>query len=239
MLLAPEPPARAAAPTAGTRSFLGNLRTAVVEPLVEFTGRRGWVAILLVALLYMFGEAVAGHMANPFYYDMQFSKLEVASVTKVFGVVATMLGIVVGGSLVSGVGQLRALLIGGVLQAATNLLFSALAIVGHSVPMLALAVGAHNFSNGLAGAALVAYLSTLCNVRFTATQFALLTSIAACGRLVLSAGSGWLAAQLGWAPFFALTAILAMPGLSLVVWLMRLGEDDRDTPEPSRAPAVS
>jgi PAT family beta-lactamase induction signal transducer AmpG len=241
VLLAPEPPAPPPDPAfrAGAASLAERLRIAVLEPLRDFVGRRGWVAILLLALLYKFGDAVSGQMTSPFYFDLQFSKLEVASVTKVWSIAATMAGIAAGGALVAGVGTFRALLLGGVLQAATNLLFSALALLGHSVPMLAVAVGADSFTGGLASAAFVAYLSGLCHARFTATQYALLTSLMAGGRTVLSAGSGWLAEQLGWAAFFALTAALAIPGLLLLLWLMRLGDDPGAEAEPSRAPAVS
>ncbi|HEX2485369.1 MAG TPA: MFS transporter [Myxococcota bacterium] len=230
----------AAAPAAsGLARIAAALRVSVVEPLADFVGRRGWVAILLLALLYKFGDAVSGKMANPFYVDMAFTKLEVASVTKVWSIVATMAGVAVGGALVAGLGTFRALLVGGVLQAATNLLYSLLAVTGHSVPMLAVAVGADSFTGGLASAAFVAYLSGLCNARFTATQYALLTSLMAAGRTALSSGSGWLAAALGWAPFFALTAALAIPGLLLLVWLMRLEGGDDASAAASRAPAVS
>jgi PAT family beta-lactamase induction signal transducer AmpG len=171
--------------------------------------------------------------------DLAFTKLEVASVTKVWSIVATMAGVAAGGALVARVGTFRALLVGGVLQAATNLLYSALALAGHSLSMLALAVGADSFTGGLASAAFVAYLSGLCNARFTATQYALLTSLMAGGRTVLSSGSGWLAERLGWAPFFAATAALAIPGLLLLLWLMRQDGDDERAAEASRAPAVS
>jgi PAT family beta-lactamase induction signal transducer AmpG len=240
VLLAPEPAPPPPEPTAAREAgFASRLQTAVLEPIADFVTRRGWLAILLLALLYKFGDAVSGQMTSPFYFDLQFSKLEVASVTKVWSIVATMAGITAGGALVAGIGTFRALLLGGVLQAVTNLLFSVLAVMGHSVPMLAVAVGADSFTGGLASAAFVAYLSGLCRARFTATQYALLTSLMAGGRTVLSAGSGWLAEQLGWASFFALTALLAIPGLLLLLWLMRLGDDDSAAAEPSRAPAVS
>jgi len=231
VLLAPEPAAPPAerAPAGGAVETLrARLRIAIIEPLADFVTRRGWLAILLLALLYKFGDAVSAQMASPFYFDLQFTKLEVASVTKVWSVVATMAGITAGGALVAAIGTFRSLLIGGVLQAATNLLFSALALVGHSVPMLAVAVGADSFTGGLASAAFVAYLSGLCRARFTATQYALLTSLMAGGRTLLSAGSGVLAEGLGWAPFFALTALLAVPGLLLLLWLMRLDGDEPD-----------
>jgi PAT family beta-lactamase induction signal transducer AmpG len=238
-LLAPEPqsppPASSSASRAASNPVAARLRTAVVEPLRDFIGRRGWLAVLLLALLYKFGDAVSGQMTSPFYFDMRFTKLEVASVTKVWSIVATMAGVTAGGALVAGIGTFRALLVGGVLQAATNLLFSALAVMGHSVPMLAVAVGADSFTGGLASAAFVAYLSGLCSARFTATQYALLTSLMAAGRTVLSSGSGWLAELLGWAAFFAATAALAIPGLLLLIWLMRLGHEEDAAPATANA----
>jgi MFS transporter, PAT family, beta-lactamase induction signal transducer AmpG len=239
VLLAPEP-----APPPGMDAVTWisedgdevTLRTALVEPLADFVRRRGWLAILLLALLYKFGDAVSGQMASPFYYDMQFTKLEVASVTKVLSIVASMAGVAVGGALVAWLGTFRALLVGGVLQAATNLLFTLLALTGKSVPMLAVAVGADSFTGGLAGSAFVAYLSGLCSVRFTATQYSLLTSLTSAGRTVLAATSGFLAAQLGWAAFFAATAVLAVPGLAILLWLMRLPDPDPE-PEPPLSPA--
>lgn len=224
----PEPPPPERAPVAAAAPIVDRLRVAVVLPLRDFVTRRGWLAILLLALLYKFGDAVSGQMANPFYYDLEFTKVEVASVTKVWSIAATMAGVTAGGALVAGIGTFRALLLGGVLQAATNLLYSLLAIAGHSVPMLAVAVGADSFTGGLAASAFVAYLSGLCSARFTATQYALLTSLMAGGRTVLSAGSGWLAEQLGWSAFFAATAGLAIPGLLLLVWLMRRGDGDAE-----------
>jgi PAT family beta-lactamase induction signal transducer AmpG len=238
VLLASEPappPGRDAVTVIGHDGAEVTLRTAVVEPLADFVRRRGWLAILLLALLYKFGDAVSGQMTSPFYFDMQFTKLEVASVTKVLSIVATMAGVAAGGALVAWIGTFRALLVGGVLQAVTNLLFTLLAVTGKSVPLLAVAVGADSFTGGLAGSAFVAYLSGLCNVRYTATQYALLTSLMAGGRTVLAASSGFLAQQLGWAAFFAATAALAIPGLAILVWLMRLGDPDEEVPlSPAR-----
>jgi PAT family beta-lactamase induction signal transducer AmpG len=238
VLLAPEPaapPGSDAVTGIGTSGEAVTLRSAVVEPLADFVRRRGWLAILLLALLYKFGDAVSGQMTSPFYFDMGFTKLEVASVTKVLSIVATMAGVAAGGALVAWIGTFRALLVGGVLQAVTNLLFTLLALTGKSVPVLAVAVGADSFTGGLAGSAFVAYLSGLCNVRYTATQYALLTSLMAGGRTILAASSGFLAQQLGWAAFFAATAALAIPGLAILLWLMRLGDSDEEVPlSPAR-----
>lgn len=219
-LIAPEPaivkPQITEAPRPGAM-----LRHAVVEPLTDLLGRRGILWILLFVLLYKYGDAIAGAMANPFYHQIGFSGVEIASVTKVFGVAATLVGVFAGGALVARFGVWAALVIGGVLQAATNLLFAWLAASGHDLTMLAVAVGADNVAGGLGSAAFVAYLSGLCNVSFTGTQYALLTSLMAFGRTLFATASGPLAEQLGWVGFFVATTAIAVPGLVLLLWLRR------------------
>ena len=165
-------------------------------------------------------------MANPFYVDLGFSGLEIASITKVFGLIATLAGVFVGGMLVARSGLYAALWIAGVAQAATNLLFSWQAQVGHDLGWLALAILADNVAGGLGAAAFVACLSSLCRSEFTATQYALLTSLAAAGRNVIAAGSGWTAERMGWELFFVLTAFLAIPGLALLPRLKRSAQLD-------------
>ena len=192
------------------------------------------MAILLFVLLYKYGDAVAGAMANPFYVQLGFTGVEIASVTKVFGVVATLLGVFAGGVLVAKAGVWRALLIGGLLQAATNLIFAWLAGRGADIGALTIAVGADSFTGGLGSAAFVAYLSGLCNRAFTGTQYALLTSLMAFGRTVLASASGFMAASFGWAGFFILTTGLALPALLLLLWLWRV---DREPVEAVRQQA--
>ncbi|UOM34421.1 AmpG family muropeptide MFS transporter [Acuticoccus sp. I52.16.1] len=218
-LIAEEPVSRRPAAPDKPLAFL---RHATLDPLKDFATRKGWVLILAFVLLYKYGDSVAGAMANPFYVDLGFSGVEIASVTKVFGVVMTMVGVFFGGALVARLGILPALAIGGVLQAATNLIFAWLATLGHDMTALAIAVGADNFTGGLGSAAFVAYLSSLCNLAFTATQYALLTSLMAFGRTMLAASSGWLAQGLGWPGFFMATALLAIPALVLLYFLSRL-----------------
>lgn len=205
---------------------------AVLEPLRDLLGRPHAAGIVAFALLYKFGDAVAGSMANPFYVELGFSGVEIASVTKVFGVVANVAGVLAGGIFVAWVGLWRALLIGGVLQAVTNLLFAAQAQIGADLRMLAVAIGADGFTGGLAASAFVAYLSSLCRTGMSATQYALLTSLMAVGRTVLSSGSGWLADRVPWTPFFVITTALAIPGLLLLAWLWR-----RHAQAPATAPA--
>jgi MFS transporter, PAT family, beta-lactamase induction signal transducer AmpG len=223
-LIAPEP---VAPPAPERESFAAWLMRGVVGPLAEFFLRRGALVILLFVLLYKFGDAISGTMATPFYVELGFTGVEIAAVTKVFGILASLAGTLAGGLLVARFGIMRALLIGGVLQAAGILLFALLAMKGHDTVWLAIAVGGDNFVGGLGSAAFVAYLSALCNVAFTATQYALLSSFMAVGRTLLSSGSGWLASQMSWAAFFVLSTGLAIPGLLLLLWLMRLYPTER------------
>lgn len=152
-----------------------------------------------------------------------------ASVTKVLGIVATLAGVLVGGVVVARLGIFRALLAGGLLQAGTNLLYSLQAQVGYDLGLLAVVIGADSFTGGLGSAAFVAYLSSLCRAEFTGTQYALLTSLMATGRTLLSSGGGWLADQVDWAVFFALTAALAAPGLALLLTLQRARAPEPDS----------
>jgi PAT family beta-lactamase induction signal transducer AmpG len=217
--LAPEP----ASPVRKLgRHYAQWVKEAVIEPFADFMSRRGWVVILLFVLLYKFGDALGGTMANPFYVEMGFTGSEVAAVSKLWGVWMTVVGALVGGLAVARWGVFRALLIGGVLQAVTNVAFAYVAIRGHDLPALAVAITADNLAGGAAGAAFVAYLSGLCNVAFTATQYALLSSFMAQGRTWLSSGSGWLADHTDWVTFWVSTMVLAVPGLLLLIWLMRL-----------------
>jgi PAT family beta-lactamase induction signal transducer AmpG len=225
VLIAPEPTPPSDWRAAAREPIGRQIRHAVITPLFEFFTRSGVTAALVVlgfVFFYKFGDAIGGVMANPFYVEMGFSGAEIAAASKVFGVAASLLGAIAGGALVARLGLFRALLLGGVAQALTNLLFAWLATRGHDFPGLFLAIGADNFAGGLGSAAFVAYLSSLCNTAFTGTQYALLTSFMAAGRTVLAAGSGWLATILSWAPFFAVTTLLAVPGLLLLFWLTRL-----------------
>jgi PAT family beta-lactamase induction signal transducer AmpG len=246
-LFVPEPKVNIG--TTERRDYALWVKESVIDPFADFAGRKGWVVILLFVLLYKFGDALGGTMANPFYVEMGFTGLEVASISKVWGIWMTILGAVIGGVAVARWGVFRALLIGGILQAVTNLAFTYVAMVNgdygacaqaalaadanavvsemcathrHDLASLAIAITADNIAGGAAGAALVAYLSGLCNIAFTATQYALLTSFMAQGRTWLSSGSGWLADHTDWATFWTSTMFLAIPGLLLLLWIMKL-----------------
>ena len=204
----------------GPREGESFLHHAVVAPLLDLAARPRWYVILPFVVLYKLSDALAGVMTTTFYVDLHFTAAEIAGVTKVVGLAATVIGVFAGGALVARMGLMWTLLVGGIVQAATNALFSLLALVGHDVGMLAVAVFLENFTSGIGSAALVAYLSSLCSFAFTATQYALLSSLAAVGRTILSSGGGWLADRMDWTSFFLLTTFAGLPGLILLLWLM-------------------
>jgi PAT family beta-lactamase induction signal transducer AmpG len=212
--------------------LLAWLFAAVVAPLAQFATRRSWVAILLFIACYKLGEVLAGMMAAPFYIDLGFTKDEIATVSKLFGLWATIAGGLVGGLMVGRVGVMRGLLLGGIAQALSNLGYIALARAGHDVSMLAVTVAVENVCGGIATAAFVAYLSSLCNAAYTATQYALLTSFTRLGADVFGATSGWLADRLDWVSFFLLSMAAALPGLILLAVLMGL-ERREEAVEPA------
>jgi len=194
---------------------------AVVSPFAEFMKRRGWLWVLLFVLLYKFGDALAGVMGNPFYIELGFTKIQIANFSKMFGLAATIIGGIIGGLMVNRLGILKSLLVCGLLQMLSNLMFAALAMAGSDTTMLGLTIAIENLSGGMGTAAFVAYLSGLCNVAYTATQYALLTSFMAFGRTLLSSSGGWLADHMDWISFFVLTTGAAIPGLILLLWLAK------------------
>jgi PAT family beta-lactamase induction signal transducer AmpG len=181
--------------------------------------RPSWALILLFILGYKLGEAMAGVMATPLYISLGFSLDEIAAISKLVGFFATVIGALVGGVVTVRLGIIRALLLCGVLQSAGNLFYVLQVVGGHRLDYLALCVAAENITGAMAGAALVAYLSSLCSPGFTATQYALLSSLAAVGRTMVASSGGILAQSLGWVPFFLLTTVATLPALVLLVWI--------------------
>lgn len=205
---------------------------AIVRPFAEFLAYRGWVLILLFALFYKYGDALGGSVTRPFFNQIGFSGPEIFGITKSFGAIATLLGGLAGGVLVARYGLFRSLFIAGILQAVTNLLFSWQAEVGHDLVVLTISLSLDNFTGALGGVAFIGYLSSLCTAGMAGTQYALLTSLMAFGRTTLSAGGGWLAANVGWTVFWVLTTLLAVPGLLLLLWLWHVSE--KKTPPSAR-----
>ena len=213
------------------------IAAAVWAPLVDFLRRPAAVPILLFILLYKLGDALAGTLATPFYLELGFSKPEIASVSKLFGLIAILVGGLIGGALVGKLGLGRSLLICGVLQMLSNLMFALLAVAGHDLRYLVATIAIENVTSGMGQAAFVAYLSSLCRVAYTATQYALLSSLMSVGRTTLSAAAGFLVASLGWIAFFVFTTVAALPGLLLLLFLMR--RFPPDAPEGVRLPLAS
>lgn len=220
-LLSREPAPR---PLPPTRSLGEWLHGAVVEPFADFLRRHRWHAALILGLIavYRISDVVMGIMANPFYVDMGFTKDEVAAVTKVFGVVMTLAGAFIGGVLSMRLGVMRVLMLGAVLSAVSNLLFAWLGQRGHDLTGLVFVVSADNLAGGIASAAFIAYLSSLTNVQYSATQYALFSSMMLLAPKWLAGFSGQFVDAYGYGPFFVGTALLGMPVLVLVALASRI-----------------
>ncbi len=205
---------------------------AVVSPFTDFFARMGimGLAILLFVGLYRLSDITMGIMANPFYIDLGFTKSEIASVTKVYGVIMSGVGALVGGVLVARYGIMRPLLLGAILVAVTNLLFAWLATIGNDIAYLAMTISADNFSAGLAGAAFIAYLSSLTNTAYTATQYALFSSLFTLPGKVIGGFSGMVVDAAGYVSFFVYAALLGLPAIFLTLYLMRYGPQARPAP---------
>jgi PAT family beta-lactamase induction signal transducer AmpG len=197
------------------------LKGAVVAPFLDFMRHRPWLLILIFVVLYKFGDALAGVMAGPFYVELGFRLSEIANVAKIFGVAASIAGVFLGGIAVYRWGIMRALLLCGALQMGSNLTYLVQLWAGHDVGMLAVTIATENVTGGMASAAFVAYLSSLCSPAFTATQYALLSALAATARTVLASSGGFFADRLGWEVFFVLATAACLPGLGLLLYLMR------------------
>ena len=208
---------------------------AVVCPFTEFFQRNGvWALLILLFIgIYRISDIVLANMAYPFYIDMGFSKTEIADIAKIFGVVMTIVGAAAGGALVFRFGVMRMLLVGAVLVVLTNLLFAQLALSGRSLTGLALVISADNFSGGLAGSAFIAYLSRLTNTAYTATQYALFSSLMTLAPKFISGFSGLIVDSYGYVSFFIYASVLGVPAIVLVWYLMR-----RMTPDEARAKAA-
>ncbi|MCV6590574.1 MAG: MFS transporter [Marinobacterium sp.] len=202
----------------------GWLYIAVYSPFADFIRRYGRQALLILALIatYRISDIVMGIVANVFYVDLGFTKAEVATVTKVFGVIMTIVGALAGGALVSRFGVMKILFVGALLAAATNLLFALLSVSGPQVSLLTAVVSLDNFSAGIATAAFVAYLSSLTNVNYSATQYALFSSVMLLLPKFMGGFSGVTVDAIGYPLFFISTAALGLPVLLLVIAAARL-----------------
>ena len=216
-LLATEPPARAVPAT----GFAARMREAVIEPFRDFMTRPGAALILAFVVLFKLGEAMAHTMAVPFYNSLGFDRVAIAAATGIPGLAASLLGVVAGGWLIARIGTGRALIVTGFVQMASMGLYFLLA-VSHGVWWVLLAkITLENVAEGMADAAFITYLSSLCSVRFTATQYALLSSLSAVGLRTLAGFSGVLAERMGWVEFYGVTIFAAVPAMVIMVLLLR------------------
>jgi MFS transporter, PAT family, beta-lactamase induction signal transducer AmpG len=226
----PAPESARSTRTQGEGGLRQWLSTAVTGPFAEFMRRPLWPVILVIILGYKLGEALAGVMATPLYVSLGFSLDQIAAVSKLVGFFATVAGALIGGVVTARLGILRSLIWCGALQSAGNLFYVLQAVGGHRIGYLALCVSAENLTGAMAGSALVSYLSSLCSPGFTATQYALLSSLAAVGRTLVASSGGLLADKLGWVPFFLLTTVVTVPALLLIVWIAQRGTVGPDAP---------
>ena len=193
------------------------IREAVFEPLIEYFSRNGAVWILAFILLYKIGDTMASAITTPFYLDIGFSKTEIGAVVKLFGFWATIAGSLIGGVLMFRLGISRSLWIFGFLQAISTAGFAVLARIGHSVPALSAVIGFENLSGGMGTAAYAAFMASITNKKFTATQYALLSSLMGVPRVFASAPTGFLAKNIGWEGFFIACTLIAAPGMLLLL----------------------
>ncbi|WP_293778851.1 MFS transporter [uncultured Oxalicibacterium sp.] len=217
VLFCKEPARRVMPPAKNLAAWIDDV---VIGPFREFILRYRWQAVIILSLIavYRISDVVMGIMANPFYVDMGYSKDEVAAVTKVFGVIMTLVGAFIGGSLSMRFGMMRILMLGAILSAASNLLFVWLSHHGHDVTALMLVVSADNLAGGIASAAFIGYLSSLTNISYSATQYALFSSMMLLVPKFIAGYSGAYVDAFGYANFFTATALLGVPVLFLL-WL--------------------
>jgi len=208
-LLAPEPDASGGTPK--------SLKEAAIGPLVEYFSRNGAVWILAFILLYKIGDQMASAMTTPFYLDIGFTKTEIGAVVKIFGFSATIAGSLIGGILMLRLGINRSLWVFGFLQALSTAGFAILAKIGYSVAALSGVIAFENLSGGMGTAAYVAFMASITNKKFTATQYALLTSLMGVPRVMASAPTGFLAKKIGWESFFIFCTLIAIPGMLLLL----------------------
>lgn len=204
-----------------------SLGESVLEPLRELLGTPGAAALIAVVLLFKVGDAFANKLFTPFMMDVGFSKTEIGLIVKALFTASTLVGSVLGGMVMVRLGLVRSMLVFGVLQALTNLLYCLLALAGKSYPIMVLAVVLEHVAGAMGAIALVALIMALCDVRYSAFQYALLSALALLPRYSLGLPAGWVADHEGWYAYYVVSFILALPGLA-IVWGMRRRIDALD-----------
>lgn len=208
-LLTPEPETNAGTPR--------TMKEAIFNPLVEYFSRNHAVLIFAFILFYKIGDTMASAITIPFYLDIGFSKTDIGTVVKFFGTGATLTGAFLGGVILLRLGISRCLWIFGILQALSTAGFAVLARIGENISLLSSVIAFENLSSGMGTAAFVAFMASITNKKFTATQYALLSSLMGLPRVVASSATGYMAKQMGWEIFFIFCTLIAIPGLLLLV----------------------
>jgi MFS transporter, PAT family, beta-lactamase induction signal transducer AmpG len=208
------------APSTHNEYHARSLRESIVEPLRQLLRVPGAKALIAVVMLFKVGDAFSNRLFTPFMMDVGFSKTEIALIVKALFTGGALLGSVLGGLFMVRLGLLRSMLAFGVLQAVTNLLYCLLAAAGKSYPLMVMAVGLEHIAGAMGGIALVALIMALCDVRYSASQYALLSVLATLPRYALGGPAGWVAGHEGWYIYYVISFLLALPGL-IIVWLMR------------------
>ena len=235
-LLVPEPkapPETSYAARSGWLAIRHTFSIAIVSPFRDFMHRPLWPVILIAIFGYKLGEAMAGVMSTPLYISVGFTLPEIAAASKVFGFFSIVAGVLLGGVVTTRFGIRRSLIVCGILQAVGNLFFVLQAVGGHRIGYLALCVTAENITGGMAGTALITYLSSLCSPAFTATQYALLSSITLLGRTVVASSGGVLSEKIGWVRFFLLTTVVSLPAILLFLWVGPRDDSRNNQPQPA------
>jgi MFS transporter, PAT family, beta-lactamase induction signal transducer AmpG len=199
-----------------------NLKVAVIGPLKDFFSRPGAWIVLLFILLYKAGDSMASNMTTPFILDIGYSKTDIATVAKTFGMIATIAGGVIGGVMMLRYNMKSSLIIFGILQGVSTLGFAVLPSLENSIASLALVIAFENLASGMGTAAYSAYMASLTNKQFTATQYALLTALMGIPRVILASPTGWMSKVMGWESFFILCTLVAVPGILLLFAVFRL-----------------
>jgi PAT family beta-lactamase induction signal transducer AmpG len=197
------------------------MKTTFIEPFIDFMKKKDWMLILLFIMLYRLSDSYIGPMAMPFYHQMGFSKSEIVQIINLYGVAMTIIGGIVGGVLVMKIGINKSLIWCGILTGLSNLFYAYLAQNGKSIDWLIITISFENLSGGMANAVFVAYMSGLCNIAFTATQYSVLTSFMSISRDVVASTSGVMVETIGWVNFFIVTSLMVIPSLLLLIYMLK------------------
>lgn len=203
-------------------TYHAHFKRIVIEPFKDFITTKGWPYLLLFIILFKLGDAILGSMTNPFLVNLGFSKTEIAVIVKTFGLPGTLLGTFIGGLITKKYGLIRCLMIAAILQTLSNAMFILQNYVGHDQAMLTTTIIIENMTGGIGDVIFIGFISSLCNVNFAATQYALLSSLTSVGRALIPGTLGFVIDDYGWVVYFILSMIAALPGILLIFKIRNL-----------------